>query len=172
MMTDNKRKLVEEVGELAFQYDRKYSGCAQAVLGAFRKVLGDEAIPEAVFKAGTGLCGGVANSGHACGALNAGIMIISLFAGRDEKTWDKTDKMFRTYNIGKELIQYFKQNYWGVDCRNIQEKVLGRYFYTDREEEFAAFLKAGGHEDKCPEVVRKAAEKTMEILLEQGLVKP
>ena len=52
----------------------------------------------------------------------------------------------------------------------IQEKLMGRAFNTNYEEELKAFEAAGGHEKHCPEVVRTSAEKVMEVLLEEGLV--
>ena len=71
---------------------------------------------------------------------------------------------------GEKLTRHFKEKYWSVDCRDIQEKLMGRAFNTNFTEELEAFEAAGGHDRHCPEVVRASAEKAMEILLEEGLV--
>ena len=169
-MTKKEKELIEKVGECAYQNERKYSGCTQAVLGAFRQVLGDDVISDDVFTAGCGLCGGAANSGNVCGAVSGGLMVISLFAGRTPDTWGDTDKMFDTFKLGQELVQDFKSRYWSVDCNGIQEKTMGRAFNTFFEDELAAFIAAGGHDRKCPEVVQNAAQKVMEILLREKLI--
>ena len=169
-MTEKERSLVEKVGQAASENEKKFPGCTQAVLGAFRQVLGDKVVTEAVFKAGCGMCGGVANTGNACGAVSGGVMVIGLFSGRDEANWGDGDRMFHTFRMGQKLTQHFKEKYWSVDCRDIQEKLMGRAFNTNYKEELEAFEAAGGHDKHCPQVVRTAAEKVMEVLLEEGLV--
>ena len=61
--------LIEKIGDAAFENEKKYAGCTQAVVGAFRELLGDQVVSEDVFKAGSGMCGGVVNSGNVCGAI-------------------------------------------------------------------------------------------------------
>jgi len=40
-MTEKEKSLVEKVGQAASENEKKFPGCTQAVLGAFRQVLGD-----------------------------------------------------------------------------------------------------------------------------------
>jgi len=169
-MTEKEKALIKKVGDAASANEKKYPGCTQAVLGAFQEVLGDEVVSEAVFKAGCGLCGGVANTGNVCGAVSGGVMMTGLFAGRDHDSWGDGDRMFQTFNLGQKLTQHFKEKYWSIDCRDIQEKLMGRAFNTNFETELEAFREAGGHTIHCPDVVRTSSEKVMEILLEEGLV--
>ena len=48
-MTAKEKELIEKVGESAFQNEKVYSGCTQAVLGAFKLVLGDSVVSDDVF---------------------------------------------------------------------------------------------------------------------------
>ena len=43
-------------------------------------------------------------------------------------------------------------------------KLFGRHYYFLDEDEMERFEIAGGHEDKCTDVVDKAARWTMEML--------
>ena len=169
-MTEKEKKLIENVGEIAYESEKKYPGCTQAVLGAFRKILGDKVITDEVFKGGCGLAGGVGNSGNICGAICGGVIVISLFTGRDLETWGDDKKMFNTFEISQKLINHFKEKYWSAECNGIQEKIFGRAYNTNFKEELDAFVKAGGHEDKCTLVVKESASKTMELLLENKLI--
>ncbi len=76
-MKDSEKAMIERVGKLAYDNEKQYSGCAQAVLGAFREVMGDDVVNEGVFKSATGLCGGCANTGNVCGAVSGGVMVLS-----------------------------------------------------------------------------------------------
>lgn len=117
------------------------------------------------------MCGGVANTGNVCGVVSGGVMMIGLFCGRDEANWGDGDRMFHTFRLGQKLTQHFKEKYWSIDCRDIQEKLIGRAFNTNYKEELEAFEATGGHDKHCLEVVRTSAEKVMEVLLEEDLVK-
>jgi C_GCAxxG_C_C family probable redox protein len=169
-MTKKEKELVEKVGKSAYKNEKKYPGCTQAVLGAFREVLGDKIITDEVFKAGCGMAGGVGNTGSTCGALCGSVMVISLFTGRDLQTWGEGKKMFDTFQLSQKLIDHFKEKYWSQDCNGIQEKIFGRAYNTNFPDELKAFEEAGGHTEKCPNVVKEAASKTMELLVESKLI--
>ena len=169
-MTSKEKELISKIGEAAYQSEKTYTGCSQAVLGGFKEVLGDKIISDEVFTAGCGLCGGAACCGNVCGAITGGLMVLSLFTGRTPETWDDEDKMFTTFKLGQELVEDFKSRYWSMDCRGIQEKIMGRAYNFNFEDELNAFIEAGGHETKCPEVVQNAAKKVTEILIREKLV--
>jgi len=52
-----KDKLLDLVENLGTEYERKFGGCSQCVVGAIRDVAGG--VDDSVFKAATGLAGGV-----------------------------------------------------------------------------------------------------------------
>ena len=77
----NLEQVKAKASELAKKYEQEYGGCSQAVLGALRDTIGG--FSDEVFKAGTGLAGGIGLAGNSCGALMGGVMAISCYFGRD-----------------------------------------------------------------------------------------
>jgi hypothetical protein len=57
-----------------------------------------------------------------------------------------------------------------VVCRNIQNKILGRYDYLPDPQEYKKFPNARAHDVHCPEVVGKAGKWMAEIILEENLI--
>ena len=169
-MSKNIEELAGKAGDQACQNERNYGGCAQAVLGAIKTTLGN--IPDEVFKSATGLAGGVARSGTACGALTGGVMALSMFCGRDFEHFDDPDKIrFKTFAICEKLVNRFKSEYGSTNCWDIQTKIMGKSYNITNPDEYADFLAQGGHEDKCPLVCGNSAQWIVEILAEEGLLK-
>lgn len=74
---------------------------------------------------------------------------------------------FISYRLANKLHERFVQEYGSSICKEIHKKVLGKTYHLNNPEEWDAFLAAGGHADKCPSVVGKAAKWAAEIILEQ-----
>jgi hypothetical protein len=72
----------------------------------------------------------------------------------------------RAFTSAKEFHDKFMEEYGGILCREIQQKIMRRSFDLTKEEDFEAFLEAGGHLDTCTDVVGKAARWTAEIIME------
>lgn len=162
--------LIQQAAQLAFAYERDYGGCAQCVLAAIRNSAGG--ISDDVFLAATGLAGGVGLHGRACGALTGGTMAISSYCGRDYAHFnDPEGRRFITLRLCGKLVDKFGREFGSPDCFDIQLKLMGRWFNLADPIEKAAFLSAGGHEDKCTAVCAKAAQWVLEILDEEGLLK-
>jgi hypothetical protein len=69
----------------------------------------------------------------------------------------------------EELRQQFgfNEELTSTLCRDIQEKVLGRFFDLTNEEDYQAFIDAGGHsETGCPKVCGIAAQVAAAKILE------
>lgn len=165
----NKEELAKKASEQACENERIYGGCAQCVLGAIKTTLGN--IPDDVFKSATGLAGGIARTGAACGALTGGVMALSMFYGRDFEHFDDPDKIrFTTFQICEKLVDRFKKEYGSPNCWDIQTKIMGRSYNISRPDEYEEFLAQGGHEDKCPLVCGNSAKWVIEILDEEGLL--
>lgn len=162
-------KILSEVGDLAYQYEQVYGGCAQCVIASVKSVLGG--ISEDVFKAATGLAGGMGLTGNNCGAFTGGVLVLSTFKGRTLDNFADPEKVGReTYRMVRKLIDRFNKEYGSINCRNIQERIMGRSYNLCDKNDFKEFLAAGGHDDKCPSVCRNSAVWAVEILMEEGLV--
>ena len=166
-MDKSREEISKEAYELGFHYEQEYGGCCQCALAAIQETLGME--NDTVFKAGTGLSGGVCGTGTgACGGLTAGIMIIGSKIGRERKNFKDPERIrWKTRELAKKLYDKFIEEYGSGNCRDIQNKLFGRSFNFWDADAYQEFEKAGGHSDKCPSVVGNAAKWTVEILLEQ-----
>ena len=167
MSPDDIEKIKTELYQTAYRYEQVYGGCSQAVIGAFKKVLGN--IGDDVFQAATGLAGGVGLTGNTCGALAGAVLVLGTYHGREfENFADPAEKRFESFQLAKELMERFEAEYGSGTCKHIQTKIMGRPYdiWTERD----AFLAAGGHDDKCPSVCANAAKWTVEILAAKGLL--
>ena len=164
MPEKTKQQILEEIGANAYRYEQTFGNCPQCVLASVQDALG--CFDDAVFKAAFTLSGGGALSSRGtCGALAAGMMAIGAKYGRDRAHFDQ--KTYRPVSlVARRLLDRFVAEYGSPVCGDIQAKIMGRSFDLAIPEEFQAFEAAGGHDDKCPSVVRNAAVWTAEILLE------
>jgi C_GCAxxG_C_C family probable redox protein len=162
-----KEELLKQAYERGFRYERKYAGCAQSVLLAIQETFGIE--DPAVFKSASGLAGGMGLTIKGpCGGLTGGIMALSQKYGRERSKIEDTERVrFKSYELARKLCERFIDEYGSCICRDVQRKVLGRAYDLSDPREYQEFEKAGGHAEKCPLVVGKAASWVTEIILEQ-----
>jgi len=171
MERDKRRKeLLEKAYELGFEYEKTYKGCSQCVIAAIQDTL--EIRDDSVFKAATGLAGGGALTGiGGCGGYVGGVMVLSQLLGRERSRFDDPERIrFKAFDLAKKLADQFIEEFGTIICRDIQAKIFGRAYYLRDPEEFNKFEEAGAHRDKCPDVVGKAAQMAVEIILDEELV--
>ncbi len=165
----DKESQIKKIEQLAYNFEKQYGGCPQAVLAAFKKVY--DFIGDDLFRAGTGLAGGLGLSGEVCGALLGAAMVISVVCGRDYSNLeDKEGNRYVAFKMVRELRQLFLDEYGSIHCYDIQKKIMGRKFDLWDKDEKKAFLIAGGHEDKCPKVCGNAAKWAWEVMAEKNLI--
>jgi C_GCAxxG_C_C family probable redox protein len=162
--------LAEKAYELGYKYERELKGCGQCLIGAVQDALDMEG--DDLFKAATAFAGGIGLTGDsACGAYAGGVLLLGHRIGREKKDFeDAAGIRFKTYALAKKWHDTFIETYGSVNCRDIQTKVFGRPYYLNDQDEFMKFEEAGGHEDKCPEVVGLAARWLVGLFAEEGLL--
>ena len=169
-MVESIDELAEKAYQLGKEYERTYRGCGQCVIAALQDAL--RIRNDDIFKAATGLAGGVglaADSG--CGAYLGAVLILGSLLGRERNRYaDPEGIRFKTHQLSRKFREKFIQEYGSVTCRDIQNKILGRYYYLADPQEYEKFHNAGAHDIHCPEVVGKAARWMIEILSEAGLI--
>ena len=164
-----KDELLDLIESLGTDYERRFGGCSQCVVGAIRDAVGG--VDDSVFKAATGLAGGAGLSGATCGALTGSVLVIGSFLGREYDNFPDPERIrFRTFELARRLVEHFEKEYGSTMCAQIQERLMGRSFRLYDEDDHKAFIEAGGHDDKCPVVAGKAARWVAEILLEESLI--
>lgn len=167
-----RKKLIERAYQLGFDYEKKYRGCSQCTLAAIYDTL--DFNDDNVFKAATGFAGGGGLTGiSVCGGYAAGVMAISQLCGRERFNFvDPEGIRFRTFELVREFTQEYIEDLGSVICRDIQVRFFGRPYYIADPDEFAKFEAAGGHEDKCTQVVGRATRLAVQFILEQKLLEP
>jgi C_GCAxxG_C_C family probable redox protein len=114
---------------------------------------------------GTGLA-----SDSGCGAYRGAVLVLSSLVGRERNNFaDPEGIRFKTHELTRKFQGKFIQEYGSVICRDIQNKILGRYYYLPDPQECEKFHNAGAHDIHCPEVVGKAAKWMKEIILQEEL---
>lgn len=169
-MTDEQKKALYDD---AFKNEEQNGGCCQCVLSAINTHFGN--ITNNLFQAATAMAAGVGKSGSACGACTGAILSIGTFIGRDFENFS-TEKgqelKANSTELARKIVSKFEEEYGGIECRCVQEKVYGRSYIMSDTNEYEAFLEAGGHgPNGCTKVVAKAAVWAAEVLEEAGLIK-
>ena len=163
-------KLIEKAYNLGFEYERVYRGCSQAALGAIYDVLNMK--DDGIFKASTGFAGGGGLCGvSVCGGYAAGVLAISQLMGRERSNFkDPEGIRFENFKLVREFTQKYLEDLGSIICRDIQIMKFGRPYYIADKDEFDKFEEAGGHRDKCTDVVGRATRISVQFILENGLI--
>jgi C_GCAxxG_C_C family probable redox protein len=161
-----KNEVKEAIYNSGFEFEKQYGGCAQCTLYALKPYLD---IDDAVIKSATGLMAGGVRSGNSCGAFSGGLMAISAVAGRNPDNMGDKQAVADTAVLCRKLYDRFMAEYGSVLCRDIQYKIMGKSYRMYDPEDMQRFLDDGGHEDKCTDVVAKAAVWAAEILEKAGI---
>jgi C_GCAxxG_C_C family probable redox protein len=163
-MDSDKEKEMEKAYESGFKYERDYGSCPQCTFAAVSEILGKES--EEIFKAIDGLAGGLGRTTNGtCGALTGGVAAISQRYGRED--FPNLGQREKCMTLTKKLHDRFMEEYGSVICKDVQTKIMGRSYDFWNPKEREEFDKAGGHTEKCPDVVGKAAKWTVEILMDE-----
>lgn len=161
-----KERLLEKVYQVAFDFEKEKHCCSQCTVAALQEIFlikSDE-----VFSTSFALGGGFANTSEGtCGALAGGAMIISYFYGRRREEFFNGIPNKKANDLTKALYDRFVQEYGSCLCKDVQKKIFGRSFNFWNKKEKELFETSGGHIDKCPAVVAKAAQWTFKIIEEE-----
>ena len=169
-MEQRKRKFLEKAYELGFDYEKTYRGCSQCTIAAIQDTL--DIRDESVFKAGTGLAGGGGLTGIGiCGGYAGGVMVLSQLVGRERSNFEDPEQIrFKTFGLARRFLEEYIRKLGSIICRDIQTIRFGRPYYIADVNDYEKFEEAGGHVDKCPDVVGKAAQIAVKLILNEGLV--
>ncbi len=169
-MEERKKELLEKAYKLGFEYEKTYRGCSQCTIAAIQDTLGIR--DDRVFKAGTGLAGGGGLTGiGVCGGYGGGVMVLSQLLGRERSNFEDPERVrFRSFALARKLQEEFIREFGTIICRDVQTVIFGRPYYIADQEDFDKFEEAGGHVDKCTDVVGRAAQIAVKLILDEGLV--
>lgn len=162
----DRQQLVERVYEAAYEFERTNGCCPQCVLAAVQDVMGVG--DDGLFKASHTLTGGggVTTKGT-CGALAGAMLAVGFAHGRERQEFGAGPRE-SSFLLGRRVFDRFVGEFGSPICAEVQTKLMGRSFDLWDQDDFEAFLAAGGHEDKCPKVVATAAGIAADILLDES----
>ena len=176
MCADSYKDIARRAYQLGLKYEQEKKACAQCIVASLVEVFNIK--EDGLFRASFGLQGGLAcTCDGTCGALSGGILILNYFYGRTREEFEsqgfkplespKFPWEEKGLVLAKELINRFIEEYGSIMCEDIQKEIIGfkADFWTEKGIEI--FDDAGGHKDKCPVVVAKAAQWTAEIILRE-----
>jgi C_GCAxxG_C_C family probable redox protein len=171
-------ELLDKAYELGALYERYSGSCSQCTVAALREILGFEDI---IVKVAASSCGGQAGlSTGACGGVIGGTIVLDYYLGRSAEMVSAVEtkpqgmaQLGVSMTAARSLCQKFIREYGSILCPQVQSKLFGRSFNLQNPEDWKAFEEAGAHTDptKCISVVANAARWTMEVLIENGVVK-
>ena len=163
-------ELIEKAYKLGFEYEESYRGCSQAALAAIYDTLNMK--DDGVFKAATGFAGGGGLCGvSVCGGYAAGVLTISQLLGRERSNFKDPERVrFENFKLVRKFTVQYAGALGSIICRDIQIRKFGRPYYIADPDEFLKFEEAGGHKDKCTDVVGKATQLVVKFILDEGLV--
>lgn len=164
-MEKSKEETANKASELAEEFEKKCTGCAQSTIAGVFNALGIE--NDAVFKAASGLADGLGlTRDGTCGALVGGAMTISYLFGRERKDFEDMFKPLKSYLLVKTLHDQFVEKYGTCRCYDLQESLVGRTFNLWDDKEFVEAMEFGMLEH-CSKVVGTAAKLTTQIILDE-----
>jgi C_GCAxxG_C_C family probable redox protein len=169
-MEKKRQELLDKAYKLGFEYEKTYKGCSQCCIAAIQDTL--DIKDDNVFKAATGLAAGGGLTGiGVCGGYVGGVMMISLLYGRERSNFaDPERKRFKSFELARRFGQLYTKELGSIICRDIQATLFGRPYYIADPSDFEKFEAAGGHVDKCTDVVGRASRLAVKFLLDEGLV--
>ena len=171
-METTRKELLEKAYELGFEYEKVYRGCSQCVIAAIQDTL--DIRDDSVFKAATGLAGGGGLTGiGVCGGYVGGVMVLSHLVGRERSNFEDPEGIrYKSFELTRKFLEDYMRELGSIICRDIQLIRFGRPYYIADMDDFEKFEEAGGHVDKCTDVVGKASQLAVKLMLDEGLVEP
>jgi C_GCAxxG_C_C family probable redox protein len=165
MTAKNPEAIAERAGQMAADYEKTCTGCAQSAVAGLLDAF--EIDSEDVFKAASGLADGIGLTGDgSCGSLTGCAMVIGLIFGRERKDHRDMMKPMQSYLLCKELHEEIIREYGSCRCHDIQQKIMGRTYNLLDPKELEEAMKEGMLEH-CAGVVGRTTRRAAELILKE-----
>lgn len=142
-----KELFVEAVRKKTFETEMKCHGCAQVIVQTFLDILDQQ--NTALSRASSPFAAGMSLTGHNCGALIGGLMVLGLFYGREDVN-EGMEGILKGIRPMRKFVKYFEDKEQHVNCRDITGTDLAD------PQKATAYFQAGGLE-KCATMMAEAA---------------
>jgi C_GCAxxG_C_C family probable redox protein len=162
MTPKSKDQAIKTARENAHENMGRYGSCSQSTVLALQDTFGLK--DDNVFKAASGLTGGIAGLNDVCGALLGSSMMMGVVFGRGEKEAENKDKLMESMMLAGKLYKWYEKEFGSVKCRDICTRFAGGVFYDRNVPWQAELMKEAGVEGKCDELAQKTAAKAAEMI--------
>lgn len=153
----DKSEFVENVKKKSFEMEMNSHGCSQVVVQTFLDVFEEENLP--LFMAASPFAAGMSLTGHNCGALVGGLMVLGTVFGRKDVK-DGMPGILDGIRPMRKLVKYFAGTHGCVNCSDITRTDLAD------PEKSEAFFNNGGLE-KCAGIISEVCGVVAELLYEE-----
>ena len=158
--------MLDDIANRINNEDRSHLGWAHDILHGLQKYF--DFISNDMVRAGIALRGGGGSSAlGSCGIFSGGLMVLA--AQISPQSQNPSKKEMEAFNRASSKINEFRDwfiaEFGGVNCRDVQLQLYGRFFDLMKEEErqqFRKFQQSLGI--KCNQATTRAAFKVAEIL--------
>ncbi len=161
MRAKSKEAAAKEAYEKACGCELAHGGCSQCVILALQEVF--DMRDDNVFKAASGLSGGIGQMHDTCGALTGASLMLSMKYGRSREEIGVPGKMVESLLPVGKLYKWFEKEFSSVKCRDIRARTLGVYYDTKIPWQRDLAMEAG-LSNVCSDLAGKVAAKTAEML--------
>jgi C_GCAxxG_C_C family probable redox protein len=175
MVHSNKEKVIKKAYDKARSYTPQYRSCSNGTALALMETF--NLADNSVFKAASGLHGGIGGMGDVCGSLLGASLILGLVCGvgpkeRAKLKANKPDKPgakdVPTELVG-QLYKWFRKEFGSVKCRIVRAKFERALNQDIRIRDMTDEAKQAALFGKCDELAAKTTARTAEILW--GIIK-
>jgi len=119
---------------------------------------------DGVFKAASGLGGGIGQMNDVCGSLLGASLMLSMKYGRSREKIDDYEIAKSSYIPVAKLYKWFEKEFGSPTCRGVRTRMAGGVFYDTKIPWQADMAKEAGLPAMCAELVAKTAAHTAEML--------
>lgn len=121
-------EILDWVAKRAYELQDKYHGCAQCGLLAIQEAFGWQ--DEILFRAATGLSGGVGGTRSVCGVISGGALALGMKYGRDLALLKgPTELGVRGQTTGIEMVgrlcKWFEREFGSTICKELRQRHTG-----------------------------------------------
>ena len=162
MVPSNKEEATKRAYNKARIYTPQYRSCSNGTALALMETF--DMADSSVFKAASGLHGGIGGMGDVCGSLLGASLMLGLMCGSGPEEPDKPGAKDVPTQLVGQFYKWFKKEFGSVKCRIIRarfERELNQDIrtrgLTDEEKQPALFA-------RCDELTAKTAARAAEIL--------
>jgi C_GCAxxG_C_C family probable redox protein len=172
----SRQELLDKAYDLAYNYVKNSHQCSQSTAAAFNQLIGfDNNIIRALTTASGGHVDQVVGT---CGALIGGVAVLDYYFGRDVSEMSFNEPVdispkLRAMEQSVKLYEKFLDKWGATHCSMLTRQIYGRLFWFSDSDDL---VKLGEAKDRvapksCWDVVGNAARWTLEILLDNDIVK-